>query len=174
MFGNPEKTVGGQAIRYYTSLRLDIRRIGAYKPGMEVTGNRTRVKTIKNKFSPPFRQAEFTFLYGQGISLNHELINLGVEVGILEKERSQVYYNGERIGRNTKYALDYLEENPSSILWGPNEKNIDVILFYAANSMTIILSCINTLFKRDWSKRITSFESQLADLSLDDVERIDS
>jgi recombination protein RecA len=99
VFGNPETTPGGRALKFYASVRLDIRRIGAIKDGQETVGNRTRVKVVKNKLAPPFKEAEFDLMYGEGISKTGDLIDVGVEAGIIEKSGSWYSYNGERIGQ---------------------------------------------------------------------------
>ena len=112
MFGNPETTTGGNALKFYASLRLDIRRIGAIKNGEEVVGNQTRVKVVKNKVSPPFREAEFEILYGQGISREGELIDMGSMHGIVEKSGSWYAYEGERIGQGKDNARAYLQQHP--------------------------------------------------------------
>ena len=111
MFGSPETTTGGNALKFYASVRLDIRRIGAIKDRDEVIGNETRVKVVKNKVAPPFRQAEFQILYGKGIYRNAEIIDLGVEQGIVEKSGAWYSYNGERIGQGKKNAAEWLEQN---------------------------------------------------------------
>ena len=112
MFGNPETTTGGNALKFYASVRLDIRRIGALKNGEEVIGNQTRVKVVKNKVAPPFREAEFEIMYGQGISRNGEIIDMGVAHGFIEKSGSWYAYNGERIGQGKENARTFLEQNP--------------------------------------------------------------
>jgi recombination protein RecA len=112
MFGNPETTTGGNALKFYASVRLDIRRIGALKNGEEVIGNQTRVKVVKNKVAPPFREAEFEIMYGQGISRNGEIIDMGVTHGFIEKSGSWYAYNGERIGQGKENARTFLEQNP--------------------------------------------------------------
>ena len=112
MFGNPETTTGGNALKFYASVRLDIRRIGAVKNGDEIVGNETRVKVVKNKISPPFKQAEFQILYGQGINNLGELIDLGVKNGFVEKAGAWYSCNGERIGQGKANAAKYLEEHP--------------------------------------------------------------
>ena len=111
MFGSPETTTGGNALKFYSSVRLDIRRIGAVKDGDEVIGNETRVKVLKNKVAPPFRQAEFQILYGTGIFREGEIIEIGVEQGILEKSGAWYSYNGDRIGQGRKNAAEWLAEN---------------------------------------------------------------
>jgi len=112
MFGSPETTTGGNALKFYSSVRLDIRRIGAIKAGEEVIGNQTRVKVVKNKVSPPFREAEFEIIYGKGISREGELIDMGALHGLIEKSGSWYSYNGERIGQGKDNARAYLIEHP--------------------------------------------------------------
>lgn len=112
MFGSPETTTGGNALKFYASVRLDIRRIGAVKNGDEIIGNETRVKVVKNKIAPPFKQAEFQILYGQGINSLGELIELGVKNDFVEKAGAWYSCNGERIGQGKANAAKYLEENP--------------------------------------------------------------
>jgi len=111
MFGNPETTTGGNALKFYASVRLDIRRIGAIKKGDEILGNETRVKVLKNKVSPPFKQAEFQILYNQGISRESEIIDLGVKLGLVEKAGAWYSVEGERIGQGKDNARDYLKEH---------------------------------------------------------------
>tara|TARA_R110002050_G_scaffold164919_1_gene295101 strand:- start:3088 stop:4113 length:1026 start_codon:yes stop_codon:yes gene_type:complete len=122
MFGSPETTTGGNALKFYASVRLDIRRIGAVKNGDEIVGNETRVKVVKNKIAPPFKQAEFQILYGQGINSLGELIDLGVQNGFVEKAGAWYSCNGERIGQGKANATKYLEEHPEMA------KDIDVKL----------------------------------------------
>ena len=112
MFGSPETTTGGNALKFYSSVRLDIRRIGAIKKGDEIVGNQTRVKVVKNKVSPPFRIAEFEILYGHGISTEGEIIDLGVENNLIEKSGSWYSYDGDRIGQGKENVREYLIENP--------------------------------------------------------------
>jgi recombination protein RecA len=112
MFGNPETTTGGNALKFYASVRLDIRRIGALKKGDEVVGNQTRVKVVKNKLAPPFKQAEFEILYGEGISREGELIELGVANNLIEKSGAWYSYNGDRIGQGKENARQFLKDNP--------------------------------------------------------------
>src|SRR6187551_70070 len=112
MFGNPETTTGGNALKFYASVRLDIRRIGAIKSGEEVIGNQTRVKIVKNKVAPPFRETEFEILYGQGISREGEIIDMGVLHGLVEKSGSWYAYEGERIGQGKDNARAYLQQHP--------------------------------------------------------------
>jgi len=111
MFGNPETTTGGNALKFYASVRLDVRRIAALKDGDEVVGNRTRVKVVKNKVAPPFRQAEFDILYNQGISTEGDLLDLGVDAGLVEKSGAWYSYDGERIGQGRENARRFLLEN---------------------------------------------------------------
>lgn len=111
MFGNPETTTGGNALKFYSSVRLDIRRIGSVKQGDEVVGNETRVKVVKNKVSPPFRQAEFQVMYGKGIYQLGEVIDLGVQEGLVEKAGAWYSYNGQRIGQGKANAAQFLEDN---------------------------------------------------------------
>jgi recombination protein RecA len=111
MFGNPETTTGGNALKFYASVRLDIRRIGAIKDRDEVVGNQTRVKVVKNKVAPPFKQVEFDIMYGQGVSKTGELIDLGVKAGIVEKSGSWYSYEGQRIGQGREAAKTFLAEN---------------------------------------------------------------
>ena len=112
MFGNPETTTGGNALKFYSSVRLDIRRIGAIKDGDEVIGNETRVKVIKNKVSPPFKQCEFQILYGKGIYRLGEVLDLGVQLGLVEKAGAWYSYKHDRIGQGKKNAADYLKGKP--------------------------------------------------------------
>jgi len=112
MFGSPETTTGGNALKFYSSVRLDIRRIGAIKKGDEVLGNDTRVKVVKNKVAPPFRQTEFEILYGQGISREGEIIDLGVANGLVDKAGSWYSYKGDRIGQGKDNARQFLKDNP--------------------------------------------------------------
>jgi len=112
MFGSPETTTGGNALKFYASVRLDIRRTGAVKEGEEVVGSETRVKVVKNKVAPPFRQAEFQILYGKGIYRNGEIIDLGVQLGLLEKSGAWYSYQGNKIGQGKANSAKYLEDNP--------------------------------------------------------------
>jgi recombination protein RecA len=113
MFGNPETTTGGNALKFYASVRLDIRRIEAIKEGQEVTGSRARVKVVKNKVAPPFRQAEFDIMFNEGISKIGEILDLGVEKNVVEKSGAWYAYKGERIGQGREQAKTYLKGNPS-------------------------------------------------------------
>jgi recombination protein RecA len=112
MFGNPETTTGGNALKFYSSVRLDIRRIGAVKKGDEVLGNQTRVKVVKNKVAPPFRQCEFDILYNEGISKEGELIDMGVDHGVVEKSGAWYSHGGERIGQGRDNVREFLRQNP--------------------------------------------------------------
>lgn len=116
MFGSPETTTGGNALKFYASVRLDIRRIGSIKKGDEVVGNETRVKVVKNKVAPPFKQAEFDIMYGSGISRQGEIIDLGVSAKIVDKSGSWYAYNGEKIGQGRDNAREFLRENPDLAL----------------------------------------------------------
>ena len=111
MFGSPETTTGGNALKFYSSVRLDIRRIGAVKAGDEVIGNETRVKVVKNKVAPPFRQTEFQILYGKGIHRTGEILELGVKQGVVEKSGAWYAYGNDRIGQGRKNAAEYLDAN---------------------------------------------------------------
>jgi len=112
MFGNPETTTGGNALKFYASVRLDIRRIGAIKDKDTVVGNQTRVKVVKNKLAPPFRVVEFDIMYGEGISKTGELIDLGIAANVVEKSGAWFSYNGQRIGQGRENAKLFLKENP--------------------------------------------------------------
>jgi len=114
MFGNPETTTGGNALKFYSSVRIDIRRIGAIKKGDEVIGSETRAKVVKNKVAPPFRQAEFDIIYGEGISREGEVIELGVDHGIVDKSGAWYSYQGDRIGQGKDNAREYLKEHPET------------------------------------------------------------
>ena len=111
-YGNPETTTGGNALKFYASVRLDIRRIGAIKNGEDVVGNQTRVKVVKNKVAPPFKVVEFDIMYGEGVSKVGELIDLGDKAGVVEKSGSWFSYDGQRIGQGRENAKKYLRENP--------------------------------------------------------------
>lgn len=113
MFGNPETTTGGNALKFYASVRLDIRRIGSVKEGDEITGNETRVKVVKNKVAPPFKQAEFIIQYGAGINKNGELIDLGVAQGLVDKSGAWYAYQGNKIGQGKANAMKFLTDNPA-------------------------------------------------------------
>ncbi len=112
MFGSPETTTGGNALKFYSTVRLDIRRVGGIKKGDEVLGNETRVKVVKNKMAPPFKQADFEILYGEGISREGEIIDMGVSQGLVDKSGAWYSYNGERIGQGKDNARQYLRNNP--------------------------------------------------------------
>jgi recombination protein RecA len=113
MFGSPETTTGGNALKFYASVRLDIRRIGAIKKGEDIVGNETRVKVVKNKVAPPFKEALFDIMYGQGISRNGEILDMGVEHGFVEKSGAWYSYQGNRIGQGRDNSREYLRENPA-------------------------------------------------------------
>jgi recombination protein RecA len=112
MFGNPETTTGGNALKFYASLRMDVRRVGAIKSGEDVTGSRTAVKVVKNKLAPPFARAEFDLMYGEGISLAGEVLDLAAEKNLVEKSGAWYSKDGERIGQGRDAAKTYLKENP--------------------------------------------------------------
>ncbi|GMQ79865.1 MAG: recombinase RecA [Thermodesulfobacteriota bacterium] len=112
VFGNPETTTGGNALKFYSSVRLDIRRIGTIKEGQEIVGNRTRVKVVKNKLAPPFRDAEFDIMYGEGISRTGELLDIGVEEGIIDKSGAWYSYDGERMGQGRNNVKEFFKANP--------------------------------------------------------------
>jgi recombination protein RecA len=111
MFGNPETTTGGMALKFYASVRLDVRRVESIKVGQEVVGSRTRVRVVKNKVAPPFRVAEFDILYNEGISKSGDVLDLGVELGLIEKRGSFYTYREERIGQGRENAKEYLRQN---------------------------------------------------------------
>ena len=113
LFGNPETTTGGNALKFYASVRMDIRRIGSIKKGDEVIGSETRVKVVKNKVAPPFKQAEFDIMYGEGISREGEVLEIGVNLQVLEKSGAWYVYNGDRLGQGKDNARDFLKENPA-------------------------------------------------------------
>ena len=112
MFGNPETTTGGRALKFYASVRIDIRRIASIKDGDQVIGGRTRVKVVKNKVAPPFREAEFDVMYGEGISKEGDLLDLGVAQSLIEKSGSWFSYKGDRIGQGRENARQFLKDNP--------------------------------------------------------------
>jgi recombination protein RecA len=115
MFGSPETTTGGNALKFYSSMRLDIRRIDSIKDGQQMIGSRVRVKVVKNKMAPPFRQAEFDFYYSEGISRAGEVLDLGVENQIVEKSGAWYSYDGTRIGQGRENAKEYLKNNPDAM-----------------------------------------------------------
>ena len=119
MYGSPETTTGGNALKFYASVRLDIRRIGAIKDRDEVVGNQTRVKVVKNKLAPPFKQVEFDIMYGEGISKTGELVDLGVKAGVVEKSGSWFSFDSQRIGQGRENAKAFLKANPT---WRPGSK----------------------------------------------------
>ena len=112
MFGSPETTTGGNALKFYASVRLDIRRIGSIKKGEEVIGNETKVKVVKNKVAPPFKTAEFDILFGEGVSREGEIVDMGVTAKVVEKSGAWYAYNGEKIGQGKDNAREFLRENP--------------------------------------------------------------
>jgi recombination protein RecA len=114
MFGNPETTTGGNALKFYSSIRLDIRRLGAIKLADQIVGSRTKVKVVKNKVAPPFKEAEFDILYGTGISKEGELVDLGAELGAVEKSGAWYSFDGERIGQGRENTKEFLKENPET------------------------------------------------------------
>jgi recombination protein RecA len=116
MFGNPETTTGGNALKFYASVRLDIRRTGSIKKGEEVVGSETKVKVVKNKVAPPFKQAAFDILYGEGISREGEILDLGAECSVVEKSGAWYSYGGERIGQGKDNAREFLREHPEMSL----------------------------------------------------------
>jgi len=116
MFGNPETTTGGNALKFYSSVRLDIRRVGSIKKGEEVIGNETKVKVVKNKVAPPFKQADFDILYGEGISREGEILDLGANLNIVDKSGAWYAYSGDKIGQGKDNAREYLKSNPAIAL----------------------------------------------------------
>jgi recombination protein RecA len=112
MYGSPETTTGGNALKFYSSVRLDIRRIGAIKEREEIIGNQTRVKVVKNKLAPPFRQVEFDIMYGEGISKTGELLDLGVKAGVVEKSGAWFSYDSQRLGQGRENSRQFLKDNP--------------------------------------------------------------
>ena len=116
MFGNPETTTGGNALKFYASVRMDIRRIGAIKDREEVVGNQTRVKIVKNKLAPPFKTVEFDIMYGEGISKTGEILDLAASIGLVEKSGAWYSYNGDRIGQGRENAKNFLKDNPEIAL----------------------------------------------------------
>src|ERR1700741_704304 len=124
MFGNPETTTGGRALKFYSSVRLDIRRIAAIKDGDAVVGNRTKVKVVKNKVASPFREAEFDIIYGEGVSREGDLVDLGVDKGILEKSGTWLSYKGERLGQGRENAKQLLKDNPDMLKKIENEVKV--------------------------------------------------
>jgi recombination protein RecA len=114
MFGNPETTTGGRALKFYASVRVDIRRIASIKDGDQVVGGRTRVKIVKNKLAPPFREAEFDVMYGEGISREGDLLDLAVEKRIVEKSGTWFAFNGERLGQGRENVKQFLKDNPDT------------------------------------------------------------
>jgi recombination protein RecA len=136
MFGSPETTTGGNALKFYSSVRLDIRRIGAIKKGDEVIGNQTRVKVVKNKVAPPFKMAEFEILYGEGISHEGEIIDLGVQHGLIDKAGSWYSYGDDRIGQGKENVREYLKANPETA--AEIEAKIRALLLPAKNEAAVV------------------------------------
>jgi recombination protein RecA len=122
MFGNPETTTGGNALKFYSTIRMDIRRIASIKSGDQIVGNKTRVKVVKNKIAPPFREVEFDIMYGEGISKTGELLDQGVKAGIIDKSGSWFSYNGEKIGQGRENVKQYFTDHPDYL--GSIEKQI--------------------------------------------------
>ena len=114
MFGNPETTTGGNALKFYASVRMDIRRVASLKQGQDVVGNRTRVKVVKNKVAPPFKEAEFDIMYGAGISREGDIVDLGVEAGVIDKSGAWFSYGDERIGQGRENAKQFLKDHPET------------------------------------------------------------
>lgn len=112
VFGNPETTTGGNALKFYSSVRIEVRRTGSIKEGQDVVGNRTKVKVVKNKMAPPFKEAEFDITYGEGISLAGDLLDMGVKTGVVEKSGSWYSYQGERIGQGRENVKKFFKDNP--------------------------------------------------------------
>jgi len=145
MFGSPETTTGGNALKFYASVRCDIRRIGAIKQGDQVVGNRTRVRVVKNKVAPPFREAEFDIMYGVGINKAGEIIDLGVELGIVEKSGSWYSYGEERLGQGRDNACDFLRENPKMLAEIEQKVRQEVGLVPAAANLSVVEGGAKTL-----------------------------
>jgi recombination protein RecA len=131
MFGNPETTTGGKALKFYASVRLDIRRIGPVKDKEEVVGSHVRVKVVKNKVAPPFKQAEFDIMYAEGISHTSLLVDIGAESGIIEKSGAWYAYNGQKIGQGRENAKMYLRDNPAIL--AEIEEKVKVVLGIGAD-----------------------------------------
>ena len=112
MFGNPETTTGGRALKFYSSIRMDVRRIETLKQGGEMVGNRTRIKVVKNKIAPPFKQAEFDIMFGKGISREGDILDLAAEIGVVNKSGAWYAYNGEKIGQGRENSKVFLQEHP--------------------------------------------------------------
>jgi len=151
MFGSPETTSGGNALKFYSSVRLDIRRIGQIKDRDEVVGNQTRVKVVKNKVAPPFKVVEFDIMYGKGISYNGELVDLGVKAEIIEKAGSWYSYNEERIGQGRENVKQYLEDNPETA---------KSIAFEIKKSLGLIKDIEEVELEKDSSKEKTAITSE--------------
>jgi recombination protein RecA len=138
MFGSPETTTGGNALKFYASVRCDIRRIGAIKQGDQVVGNRTRVRVVKNKTAPPFREAEFDIMYGMGINKAGEIIDLGVEIGVVDKSGSWYSYGEERLGQGRDNACDFLRENPKMMAEIEQKVRQDLGLVPATANLSVV------------------------------------
>jgi recombination protein RecA len=138
MFGNPETTTGGNALKFYASVRCDIRRIAAIKQGDQTVGSRTRVRVVKNKVAPPFREAEFDIMYGVGINKAGEIIDLGSELGVIEKSGSWYSYGGDRIGQGRDNACEFLRENPRMMAELEQKVRVALGLPGAAPALTVV------------------------------------
>jgi len=138
MFGNPETTTGGNALKFYASVRLDIRRIGQIKDGDDINGNRTKVKVVKNKVAPPFKVVEFDIMYGKGISKVGEIIDLGVELNVIQKSGSWFSYNGNKLGQGRDAVKQLIEDNPE--LADELEKKIKDLVMVAKDSGKPVLA----------------------------------
>jgi recombination protein RecA len=138
MFGNPETTTGGNALKFYASVRCDIRRIAAIKQGEQTVGSRTRVRVVKNKVAPPFREAEFDIMYGIGINKAGEIIDLGSELGVIEKSGSWYSYGGDRIGQGRDNACEFLRENPRMMAELEQKVRVALGLPGAAPALTVV------------------------------------
>jgi len=135
MFGNPETTTGGKALKFYASVRLDIRRIGPVKEKEEIVGSHVRVKVVKNKVAPPFKQAEFDIMYSEGISHTSLLVDIGAESGIIEKSGAWYSYNGQKIGQGRENAKMYLKDNP--VILAEIEEKVKVVLGIGADQTVV-------------------------------------
>jgi recombination protein RecA len=166
MFGSPETTTGGNALKFYASVRLDIRRIGSIKKGDEVVGNETRVKVVKNKIAPPFKQAEFDIMYGAGISREGEILDLGVTAGIVDKAGAWFSYNGERIGQGRDNVRDFLRERPAMAIEIENrvrEKLGVVPRVGGAPAVTAAVASAATTAKATKASKLVAAEPDLED-----------
>jgi recombination protein RecA len=138
MFGSPETTTGGNALKFYASVRLDIRRVGTIKEGEDVIGNRTKVKVVKNKLAPPFKQVEFDIMYGQGISKVGEIIDIGVDFNIIQKAGSWFSYKGQKIGQGRDAVKQIILENPE--LYEELEKEIRAVVAKKPDALSVAIS----------------------------------